>query len=58
MKKLVVLAALGVVFTLSACGKSDLEKLEESNKAIQKRTGGSSADIPRIHVTPDNVGKK
>jgi ABC-type Zn uptake system ZnuABC Zn-binding protein ZnuA len=57
-KKLLFLVCVGFVFSLSGCGKSDQEKQAESNKAIQKRTGGSIADIPVLNVTPDEVGKK
>jgi hypothetical protein len=53
MKNMLILVALGAAFTLSACGKSDLEKLNEESAAMSKKTGGSSADIPRVRITPD-----
>lgn len=60
MKKIIFLVALGVAFTLSACGKSDLEKQVEKDTATSKKMAGDVNKIPRVIVTPDapNKGKE
>jgi protein involved in sex pheromone biosynthesis len=58
MKNTLILLALGVAFTLSACGKSDVEKQVEIDKVNQKQSGGSLDRIRKIVVTPDNAGSK
>lgn len=58
MKNMLILAVLGAAFTLSACGKSDIEKQVEIDKVNQKQSGGSLDRIKKIVVTPDNAGGK
>lgn len=53
MKKMMFIAALGVVFALSACGKSDLEKQAERDTAISKKMAGDVNKVPRVVMTPD-----
>jgi hypothetical protein len=53
MKNMLIFLALGAAFTLSACGKSDLEKMNEESLAMSKKTAGSVANMPRIKLAPD-----
>jgi len=58
MKNLIILAGLGLVLSLAACGKSDHEKLVEESAANAKLSAGSLADVPRIVVPPRTPAKK
>ena len=53
MKAIAFIAALGVVVSLSACGKSDLEKQVEKDTAISKKMAGDVNKVPRVVMTPD-----
>lgn len=57
MKTMAFIAALGVVFSLSACGKSDLEKQVEKDTAISKKMAGDVNKVPRVIVAPDTPAK-
>ncbi len=58
MKNILILAVLGVAFTLSACGKSDVEKLDEESAAIPEKSSMSSVGIPRINYGTSNKKKE
>ena len=53
MKIIAFFVISGFLLTLAACGKSDVEKLNEESAAMSKKSAGSSADIPRVRITPD-----
>lgn len=58
MKKIVFLSALGAVFMLSACGKTDFEKQVEKDTAISKKMAGDVSKVPRIIMAPDTPANK
>lgn len=53
MKIVFILVAICAAFSLSACGKSDLEKQIEMNRINQKQSGGSIDRIRKVVVAPD-----
>lgn len=54
MKTIIIFMISGFVLSLSACGKSDLEKSNEESVAMSRKTAGSVANMPRINLTLDN----
>ncbi len=53
MKNMIVLTFIGAALTLSACGKSDLEKKLEEGTETSKQMAGTNRPIPVPNLEPD-----